>query len=98
MRFWLKNTVGREDAVLTMAMIGFVIIVMKVLVSGIQLSFGDKVIAFGSVDASVIGALLTPTLGAYVARRYTDTKFKSESAVTVNDEVVEEAKDSSGQG
>ena len=76
MSFWIKNTNGRQDAILTMALIGFLVVLVKVLLSDVSFVFLEKTIAFGSIDAGVIGAVLTPTLGAYVARRYTDRKFK----------------------
>ena len=72
---WMKNTSGKPDAVLTMAFIGFLIVVIKVLMAGSTLVWNGDTISFGEIDATTIGAILTPTLGAYVARRYTDKKF-----------------------
>lgn len=73
MEVWMKNTDGKRDAVLTMAFIGFMTVITKVLLSDVDImSFK---FSLGPIDAATIGALLTPTLGAYVARRYTDRKF-----------------------
>ena len=77
MRFWIKNTEGRPDAVLTMAIVGFVVVLVKVLLSGLTFTFEGRAIELGSIDASAIAAILTPTLGAYVSRRYTDRKFRT---------------------
>jgi hypothetical protein len=73
MNFWMKNTDGERDAILTMAFIGFIVVLIKVLLSGVVI--GGKDLSLGSIDAATIGAVLAPTLGAYVARRYTDRKF-----------------------
>lgn len=78
---WIKNTDGRKDAVLTMALLGFLVVVVKVLLGGMHLVMAGKDITVGTIDASTIGALLTPTLGAYVARRYTDVKYKKAEKV-----------------
>ena len=79
----LKNTAGKPDAILTMSVAAMVIVLLKVLLGGFSVTLEDTlvvdgvktVISFGAIDGTVIGALLTPTLGAYVARRYTEQKF-----------------------
>lgn len=70
-----KNSSGKKDAVLTMAVVGFGFVLVKVLLAGVSLQFAGKEFGFGSIDGSVIAAILTPTLGAYVSRRYTDRKY-----------------------
>jgi len=75
MNLWVKNTEGKRDAMLSMSVWGFFIILIKVLVGGITFQVAGKDICLGQVDAAVIGAILTPTLGAYVTRRYTDVKY-----------------------
>jgi hypothetical protein len=79
MSLWLSNTSGNKDAVLTMTVVGFAVILIKFLLAGIVLHFGDRSIEFAATDAASIGALLTPTLGAYVARRYTDRKYAQQA-------------------
>lgn len=74
---WIKNTEGKPDAVLTMALIGFLVVVFRVLLAGVSLVWGDKSLALSDIDTGTIGAILTPTLGAYVARRYTDKYFET---------------------
>jgi len=68
MSLWIKNTDGKEDAVLTMAVMTMIVVLMKVSLSGVVFMGFN----FGTIDASLIASLLTPTLSAYVARRYTD--------------------------
>lgn len=72
MSFWISNTDGKKDAVLTMTFIGFLIIALKLLMAGCTIIYNGNSFTFGSIGAAEIGAVLTPTLGAYVARRYTD--------------------------
>ncbi len=72
---WIKNSDGKKDAVLTMATFGFIVVLAKVLLGGVSLTIGQHVVNFGTIDAAVIGAILGPTLGSYVARRYTDKKY-----------------------
>lgn len=80
MRIWINNTDGKPDAVLTMTLAGFVVVLVKFLLSNVVLTLADRTFNFGSVDGSMIGALLTPTLGAYCARRYTDRKFTADTS------------------
>ncbi len=75
MKLWIKNTVGKPDAVLTLTLIGFIIVMLKLLIAGSSLTISGNTYTAGTIDASVIAAVLTPTLGAYVARRYTDKKY-----------------------
>ena len=72
---FLRNTDGKKDAMLTFAFTGFIVVLFKYLVSGVAADIAGHSVNFGTVDASMMAALLTPTLGAYVARRYTDKKF-----------------------
>jgi hypothetical protein len=83
---WMRNTEGKEDAVLTMSIVGFVVVLLKVLLTDVTVGQWS----FGSIDAGTVAAILTPTLGAYVARRYTDRKMKA--SYSYKEEVVEEQK------
>ena len=79
---WIKNTAGKEDAVLTMSFFAFVGVMVKFLFSGVSVSLSaGHSFSFGTVDAGVIAAILTPTLGAYVARRHTEAKHPAAPAV-----------------
>lgn len=76
MDFMVKNNWGKPDAMLTMSAIAMAVILLKILVNGLVITVGGAaVVTCGTIDGTVIGALLTPTLGAYVAHRYTEHKF-----------------------
>lgn len=66
---WMKNSQGNEDAMLTLGVVSLGVILFKFLFS--EMSFGS--VAFGNLDGMVIASILTPTLGAYCARRYSDS-------------------------
>jgi hypothetical protein len=72
-----KNSKGEKDAILTITIIAFVVVITKFLLSGVSLGG----FSFGEVDSSSIAALLTPTLGSYVARQYTDKKHDTQLAI-----------------
>lgn len=72
---WIKNTDGKPDAVLTLTLWGFIVVIVKVLLAGTVLTLKSISYKMGDIDAATIAAVLTPTLGAYVGRRYTDRKF-----------------------
>ena len=74
--FWIKNTKGRPDAMLTYSTISFVVVTLNVLLSTIgTLVIGDFSIAFAALDSSVMGVYLGATFTAYVSRRWTDRKY-----------------------
>lgn len=81
MNWMLKNSDGERDAVLTLTVAGFLVILFKFVIAGMSITFSSNTYTAGDIDAATIGALLTPTLGAYVARRYTDRKFDSAKVV-----------------
>lgn len=66
MRWMLKNAKGSPDAMLTVAVITLGVVLVKMLAAGLVVG---SVTIGPAPDALSIGALLTPTLGAYVARR-----------------------------
>jgi hypothetical protein len=71
----LKNSSGKKDAVLTMAVVGFAFCLLKVLLAGVTIAIAGRTFDCGTIDGTSIAAILTPTLGAYVGRRYTDRKY-----------------------
>jgi len=74
---WIKHPrSGDPDTMLTMALGAFLVCLGKFLVNGVILTFGDKSINLGVIDAGLIAALLTPTLGAYVMRKYSSSPDK----------------------
>lgn len=75
MNLWIRNSEGKKDAVLTMALLGFIVVLVKVLAHDASFVLDGKTVSFGTIDAGSIAAILGPTLGAYVSRRYTDKKY-----------------------
>tara|TARA_Y100001970_G_C13657684_1_gene566711 strand:+ start:306 stop:563 length:258 start_codon:yes stop_codon:yes gene_type:complete len=79
---WIKNTNGKRDAMLTFATFAFLIVTLNILLA----TFGKIAyqgwgieIGFQMIDSSLAGTYLAATLGAYVARRYTDKKYEEPS-------------------
>ena len=68
---WIRDARGQADTMLTFSVVAFALVVFKVLLGG--MTFKGYTVA--PIDPTTIAALLTPTLTAYVARRYTDAKF-----------------------
>jgi hypothetical protein len=68
---WVKNTDGRPDAVLTFAVLGFTVILLKLLFHGLHIVLGTYLsFTVQGIDATTIAAVLIPTLGAYVSNKY----------------------------
>jgi len=76
MGFWINNpSTGRDDTMLTCAVAGFIISSMIVVAQFVASLYIEK-ITMGDISL-VIGAILTPTVAAYTARRYTDLKHSN---------------------
>ena len=75
MNFWIRNTRGKPDSMLTISMLGFAVVLFKFILSGVNVTLFGYNVNFGTVDAATVAAILTPTLGSYVARRYTDNRY-----------------------
>ena len=66
---WIKHPrTGEKDTMLTLATFATLAALLKFILNGA--SVGS--VALGTVDAGLMAALLTPTLGAYCARKHTD--------------------------
>lgn len=72
---WIKNSRGNPDALLSIVVVTMGVVLLKLLLAGIVVGK----LAFGELDASVVAAVLTPTLGAYVARRATEKRTTAPS-------------------
>ena len=78
---WLKNSSGKQDAMLTFATISFAIVSFNILLSSIQelgLPSGAS-ISFQILDTGTMTAYLAATFGAYVSRKWTDRKYVQSS-------------------
>lgn len=70
----------KPDTMLTLSVLSVLICSLKFIFSGIVFTVGNNfTFNFGTIDAGVIAALLTPTLGAYVARKYSDSPDKGKN-------------------
>lgn len=68
---WIKHPrSGEKDTMLSLSVYAFAAVLAKFLLNGVSLTLLDKTINFGTVDATLIGALITPTLAAYTARKF----------------------------
>jgi hypothetical protein len=77
MKFWIKHPrTGEADAMLTLGVYSLVVVLLKFMFS--ETAFGPVV--FGQLDAGVVAAILTPTLGAYAARKYTDSMTSNKNS------------------
>lgn len=73
---WMRNTEGKKDAMLTFSVVALSAVLIKVMLGGIPFEIHGTTYMLTPIDASTIGALLTPTLLAYAGRRYTDKKYR----------------------
>jgi hypothetical protein len=77
MSFWLKHPrTGKPDTMLTLAVLATLTCLAKVLLNNTILKIAGQTITCGTIDGLVIAATLTPTLGAYVARKHKDSPDK----------------------
>ena len=81
---WIKNTSGKEDAMLTFAVIAFAVVTFNVLLATLNsVSHSDWSISFVPMEAGTLTAYLGATFGAYVSRRWTTAKYDSPKNVEV---------------
>ena len=79
--YWIKNTSGKRDAMLTFAFIAFLVVTFNILVSTFGIiGYKDINISFKAMEASTMSAYLAATFTAYVSRRWTDRKYDSSEA------------------
>jgi hypothetical protein len=68
---WIHHPrLGQPDAMLTLAVISTLTVLIKFLIAGVTLKYGDKSITVGAIDSATTGVILAATLGAYVTRKY----------------------------
>lgn len=75
MKLFMKDSNGKKSFTVTVSVITFAVVMLKVLVGGTSFNIGDVSVAFGNIGSDEIIALLGPTLGAYSFRRYTDSRY-----------------------
>lgn len=85
-KMFMKDSDGKKSFTVTMSIVSFVVVMIKVLLGGNAFSIGGVSMSFGNIGSDEILALLGPTLGAYSFRRYTDRRFDSADAATAEEE------------
>ena len=76
--YWIKNTDGKRDAMLTFALVAFLVVTFNILVATFgSIIYRDINISFQAMDAATMSAYLAATFTAYVSRRWTDKKYPS---------------------
>jgi hypothetical protein len=71
--FWIKNTRGKPDSMLTFSTISFFVVVFNIILATIGgFQIGDFSITFQPMDAGAMGVFLGATFTAYVSKRATD--------------------------
>jgi hypothetical protein len=76
---YMKDSDGKKSFTVTMSIITFAVVMLKVLVGGTSFTIGGTSFSFGSIGSDEIISLLGPTLGAYSFRRYTDSRYGNEA-------------------
>lgn len=76
----------RPDAALTFAVMAIVITLVKFLLNGVTITFMNYAFNFGTIDSGLVGAILLPTLGAYVGRKVTDSPDKILESIGIQKE------------
>lgn len=75
---WVKHPrSNKKDTMLTLTVFAFIACVFKFMTNGMVI--GE--VNLGSVDATLLAALLTPVLTAYTARKWKDSPDKVEEKV-----------------
>tara|TARA_A100001011_G_C13715996_1_gene597551 strand:+ start:33 stop:299 length:267 start_codon:yes stop_codon:yes gene_type:complete len=74
--YWIKNTSGKPDAMLTFAFLAFSVVTLNILLATFgSISYNNFDITFASMDAATMTAYLAATFTAYVTRRWTDKRY-----------------------
>ena len=84
---WIKNTSGKDDAMLTFAVISFAVVTLNLLLSTFaNIETSNFSITFNALDAGSMTAYLAATFGAYVTRRWTDKQVEIKTKNSYNPE------------
>lgn len=83
----IKDTDGNPSWTATFSLWMVLAVVIRFLLSGIGITIGTTTLTAGVLDGGLVAAVLTPTLGAYLGRRWTDRRYPrkagKESTLTV---------------
>ena len=88
---WIKHPrTGEPDTMLTLATLATMASLFKFLLNGVTITLLNQSFNFGVIDSSLIGAILLPTLGAYVGRKITDSPDKILKSIGITKDNKEE--------
>jgi len=77
--YWIKNTAGKPDAMLTFAFFAFSVVTLNILLATFgRISYKDFELGLQPMEAAAMTAYLAATFTAYVTRRWTDRKYEAE--------------------
>lgn len=87
---YLNDSDGKKSLTATLSIIAFAIVMVKVLLNNSAIQVGGLAYSFGSIGSTEIAAVLSPILGTYAFRRYTDKRYGYEdgASVTTTEEEV----------
>ncbi len=75
----LTDTGGNKSLTHTLCIVAFIVVMVKVVIGGASVAIGGFSYSFGTIDSLSIAAILSPVLGAYVARRYTTANISADA-------------------
>ena len=74
--YWVTNSSGKKDAMLTFAFFSFWVVTLNILLASIgTITYNGNSINFVPIDAASMTAYLGATFTAYVTRKWTDKRF-----------------------
>jgi len=77
--YWIKNTAGKPDAMLTFAFLAFSVVTLNILLATFgRVSYKEFELGLQPMEAAAMTAYLAATFTAYVTRRWTDKKYDLE--------------------
>lgn len=75
MNLWISHPDDqKKSATLTFSVYSLAICLGKFLMNGVTIEVMGKTFNFGTVDATLIAAILTPTLLSYVSKKFVPNK------------------------
>lgn len=77
----MKNSEGKKDASFSMMVIAFVVVMVKVVFGGTDLTMLSWTLSVAQPDAELAAVLLAVPSAGYVARKHTDKKFNTQVEV-----------------
>lgn len=72
---YLRNSDGEKSMTATFSIIAFVVVMVKVLISGAGIQIGSFSYEFGTIDSFTVASVLGPILGTYAFRKYTEVRY-----------------------